>query len=125
MSALLCCNITLPWQPLVWVTFWLCRYTSMTVSIHICIQFCMQYINKGCFCCVIQYDPTVCTFVLLEYKGMYCRVILYQVIVSIIEYYSYTVDVHMQQLFIPTVCTTCPYFNKLINRLTKVLLSEV
>ena len=36
------------------------------------------------------------------FKG---RVILYQVIVSIIEYYSYTVDVHMQQLFIPTVCT--------------------
>ena len=42
----------------------------------------------------------------IEYKGTYCRVILYQVIVSIIEYYSYTVDVHiMQQLFIPTVCT--------------------
>ena len=31
----------------------------------------------------------------IEYKGTYCRVILYQVIVSIIEYYSYTVDVHM------------------------------
>ena len=38
----------------------------------------------------------------IEYKGTYCRVILYQVIVSIIEYYSY---IHMQQLFIPSVCT--------------------
>ena len=46
-----------------------------------------------------------CFNLCIEYKGMYCRVILYQVIVSIIEYYSYTVDVHMQQLFIPTVCT--------------------
>ena len=40
----------------------------MTVSVHICIWFRMQYVNKGCFCCVsITHTPQFSRFLEIRY----------------------------------------------------------